>query len=461
MRRNTPILSAFALVGALGLGACDLDVPAQNDPELDELAENPTVEAVVGACTGLQIGSRTGTAAANGYVLQLGVLGREAYNLDNAEPRFVTELLAGSLSPSSAFGGNFWSPPYRNMRLGDLTIAGAEKLDAFDDTQKAAIRGFVRTIRALDLLRVISTRDDIGAVIDTSISFEELSEGKLAPIVPREEVYAEIARLLDEAAGDLAAGGDGFPFVLSPGYAGFDTPATFRTFNRGLRARTAAYQADYATALAVLPQSFLNEAAATVEELEVGPAHAYSTNTGDITNDLASKPIYAHPSLETDAQLNGEVPDARFARKVTKVTELGSSQDLTSDLKFTRYHPTAPVPILRVEELILLRAEARWGTNDLAGAKADLDLIRTVSGGLAPMAETPTADELLAELLYNRRYSLMFEGGHRWIDARRMGMMDTIPLDDPGHQRNVRYPLPTAECDARLDEPACDMTSAE
>lgn len=94
------------------------------------------------------------------------------------------------------------------------------------------------------------------------------------------------------------------------------------------------------------------------------------------------------------------------SRKVTKTTELGSGQMLTSDLKFTRYpSPTSLVPIVRNEELVRLRAEARWGTSDLACAKADLDLICTVSGGLAPMAEASIADEMFAELFYNRRYA--------------------------------------------------------
>jgi hypothetical protein len=35
----------------------------------------------------------------------------------------------------------------------------------------------------------------------------------------------------------------------------------------------------------------------------------------------------------------------------------------------------------------------------------------------------------------------------------------TLPLDMPDHVRNVRYPIPTAECDARPSEPACALGS--
>ena len=42
---------------------------------------------------------------------------------------------------------------------------------------------------------------------------------------------------------------------------------------------------------------------------------------------------------------------------------------------------------------------------------------------------------------------------------RRFGRMMTLPLDMPDHVRNVRYPIPLAECNARPGEPACELGS--
>ena len=55
--------------------------------------------------------------------------------------------------------------------------------------------------------------------------------------------------------------------------------------------------------------------------------------------------------------------------------------------------------------------------------------VRAVSGGLAPLASTLTADEVENEILYNRRYSLLFEGGHRWIDVRRFDWIRPLAGD--------------------------------
>jgi hypothetical protein len=156
----------------------------------------------------------------------------------------------------------------------------------------------------------------------------------------------------------------------------------------------ACYTEDYATALTALNSSFIDETAATVAALETGVYWTFSTGSGDVTNGLVNRNIYAHPSVVADAQMNGAVKDNRAVRKTRVVDPPGAAQGLSSDLKFTMYSATAPVPIIRNEELILLRAEAKWGTNDLPGAIADLNRVRTVSGGLAALATTLTALEV-------------------------------------------------------------------
>src|SRR5690606_1191605 len=92
-------------------------------------------------------------------------------------------------------------------------------------------------------------------------------------------------------------------------------------------------------------------------------------------------------------------------------------------------------------------------TTDLPGAVDDLDLIRTSAGGLAPYSGPVTVPALTDELLYNRRYSLLFEGGHRWIDMRRFGRLGDLPLDLPDHTVQPRFPFPEAECLARVPAP--------
>lgn len=466
MRLKLPGIAALAATLSLvPLAGCELFVPDLNNPPLDDLELNPTRVTVGAACTGLLIGNRRNRAQPNGYISVLGILGREAYNFDQADPRYFGELLEGQLQRGSPFGGNFWTAPYANIRLANIVQRSANRVSDYSASEVSAILGFTKTIEATDLLEIAVTRDTNGGVIDTD---RELEDG-LGAMVDLPAMYAEIARLLDEGAMDLAAGGDAFPFELSSGYRGFSTPSTFASYNRAMRARVAAYQKDYAAVNTALGGSFLNDGMVagplTVADLEVGVYHAYSTAAGDQVNNLINPNIYAHPTFLMDAQMNGMNIDERAARKAVDTDDPGSARGLSSDIKYTLYtRPDSPVPVIRNEELLLLRAEARFFTGDEPGARADLNRVRTTSGGLTDLTDTLDEAAFITALLYERRYSLAFEG-HRWIDARRFGRVMDLPLDMPSgedppeHGHNVRFPIPQAECDARPGEQRCMLGS--
>ncbi len=438
---RTTLLALVVSIAALP--GCDLEVGDLNNPALDDLENNPTPSGISAAATGLLIGNRVDYAEANGYIAILGILGREAYNFDAADPRYITELLEDQLDPGSGrFGGNFWSVPYSNVRNSNIVLNALEKVSGMTPEEIAATRGFARTIQALDLLIVINTHDVNGAVIETNRPLG----ADLAPIANKADTFAFIEKLLDDAATDLSAGGEVFPFNLSSGFAGFDTPETFRLFNRAIRARVAVYREDYQVALDALDESFLDDTAS----LDLGVYHVYGTGSGDTANDLNDPNLFGHPSITLDAEMKGDGnPDDRVANKIFQTEEPRSSAGLTSDLGFAAYQsPTAPAPIIRNEELILIRAEANMGLDNIQEAADDINLIRTTSGGLDPRAdldETNIEDELLNQ----RRYSLLFEGGHRWIDMRRFGRLDELPLDVDGHRMNDAFPIPSPETDAR------------
>jgi starch-binding outer membrane protein, SusD/RagB family len=442
-------LSCIGILGTLSTAACDLDIPDLNNPGLGELQDTPTVASVTAACSGLLIGSRRNRAAENGYVSLLGILGREALVNDNADPRYTREMLQGELSRSSPFGGNFWALPYTNIRLANVILAGVDKVAEFSPAQQAGIRGFAHTMQALDLLEVIVTHDTNGAVIDT----DHPIGSPLAPIVDRDTTYTEIARLLDDSVADLQAGGAAFAFPMSSGYHdfGFDVPANFLKFNRALRVRVAVYMKDYNRALTELPGSFIDDTSAMIN-FKTGVYYEYSTKSGDAANGLINTNIFVDPPVMTEAQSNAGTIDARFSSKV----------DLNEDkqLVFSKLYPSnsTPVATIRNEELILLKAEALFFTGNVEGAVNELNIVRTKSGGLLALTDgNPDKMKFTDELLYERRYSLLFEGGHRWIDLRRFGL--PLPLDNMSDKQNVRFPIPLAECDPRPNEPRCMLGS--
>ena len=349
-------LPAAALLGSLTIGACNsLDITDLNNPPLEALEGSPTASAINSAATGLLIGARTGIVGTTGYVSELGIFGREVYVLSGDDPRFVTELLIGPLEGGNgAFGGAHWAPRYANIRNSNVILNAVDKVASFTAQEKEGIRGFAKTMQALDLLLVINTRDAFGAAIDVNTD----PTGDPAPIVPRPQVFQRVVQLLDEARTHLQAAGTAFSFPLSEGFAGFDTPATFVRFNRALRARVAVYLADYNGALTALGQSFIDPNGA----LTLGVYHTFGTGAGDITNgsfDPTGRALRGHPSFVANAQRkpNGQ-PDDRTSKNA-QAPDVLTREDLSSDKIVTVYNsPSASVPIIRNEELILLRAEA-------------------------------------------------------------------------------------------------------
>jgi hypothetical protein len=57
---------------------------------------------------------------------------------------------------------------------------------------------------------------------------------------------------------------------------------------------------------------------------------------------------------------------------------------------------------------------------------ADINNIRVNSGALDPIATPASASAFIHALLYERRYSLLFEGAHSWADYRRFGMLPQL-----------------------------------
>jgi hypothetical protein len=453
-------LLAALCASTLGVGACNLDIPDLNNPSLEFLEETPTPSAVYAASTGLLLGSRANKTNQNGYVAHLGILGRESYTFDPGDPRFVTEMLAGaSLDPGSpAFGGSQWTQPYANIRNANTLLVALEKVAGVEDPDKEAIRGFTKTMQALDFLTIVTTRDTNGGPIDVGGDYNQP-----APIETKERMLAHIVTLLDESKAHLMAAGPKFPFPLSSGYRDFDkqtdkpivflTTANFLKFNRALKARVEVYRENWQGALQALGESFVDRS----KPMSLGVYHAFGTGSGDTGNGLTSPNIFAHPSIVTDAERKPDCTDEaaqpfkclddRVKNKITE-TDSRTYQGLTSKYMFTLYGDNAtPLPIIRNEDLLLLRAEANIHLTQYEAAEADINHVRAVSGGLPPV-------ELVGEnavnvLLYERRYSLLFEGGHRWIDMRRYGMLDALPKDKPDHAVHPRFPIPVAETDAR------------
>jgi hypothetical protein len=461
--RKTLSVGVFLLL-MLGSSCKDSFVPNLNDPELTGAVT--TLGQIQAQVSGLLAGDREQQSF---QILVLETMGRDAYRIDVADPRYL-DMPFGEFNPGAFLADFPYNVHYRAIRGAQALYAGIDA-GPFTTEQKSAVKGFARTLEAMQYMALINTRGNQGLPIQTG-------SGTLDPIRCEPAVLTHIATLLDEGATLLAAGGSSFPFTLPTGFTAFgtfNTPATFRTFNRALAAKNLRYlgfvsfaangtknTTALTAAAAALTQSFENFT--NPATLTNGVYHTYSTASGDLENrNFDRSVIRVNPRVLAEA----DPGDARVTAKTQKSPSFllaNSDNSVTSDIIFLNVTgPTSPIPIIRNAELVLLDAEIQWGLGNYTTALARSNFVRVNEGGLAPRTEAQLGGfgtaagqlNLLREILKQKRYSLLFESDSRLVDYRLYGLFPELGAEKGSTNTPQVIPFPQSEIDARQNNLVC------
>ena len=435
MKKFINIKFLLLLLLVLSVASCKKEYGNLNSPTVEDYLTNASKDQLNNLVSGTESAMRNNLGL---YLDDIGAVGREMYRFSGADPRYVTDLLGGgnsTLSSSGFYITNVWSSRYRVVKNCNVLEEAAGNSTLISDAEKKAYTGFAKTIKAYQLLLILNLTDKNGIRIDVA------DPKQLGPIVGNTEALAAIAAMLDAGKADLSGSTVSFP--LSSGFSGFTDAAGLTKFNRALAARVAVYRKDWPAALTAVNESFYS----LDGDFSTGVYNVFATGTGDQLNSAffpqnqAGEVRLAHPSYATDI----ETGDDRLAKASLRASSTSSS-GLSSDRDVWVYtSSTAPVPIIRNEELILIYAEAniQLGGAGLTAAVEALDKIRTTHN-LLPYAGAVSSSALTTELLKQRRFSLFFEG-HRWLDLRRYDLLSTLPVDRPDDDVWSEFPLPNTE----------------
>lgn len=423
------------------LNACNKKIGSLNGATIEELSANATSFQLNNVVTGTEAGMRRGI---DFYLDDLGVIGREMYRFAGSEPRYTSDLLgigaSTTLDNNSFYLTNPWNARYRVVKNCNILIDAANASTSITAAQRKGYLGFAKTIKAYQLLL------NLNLTYTNGVRIEVADFDNPGPVVDYPNSLQAIATMLDDAKTDFT--GSEILFNLSSGFDVARDPATKKItaagmikVNRALAARVALYRGLWAAALTALNESFFD----LNGDFNNGAFSTFSTGPNDQLNlayfvqNASGEVRLAHPSFATDI-----LPaDDRIA-KATLRTAPVTKDNLTSNRDVWVYtSATAPLPLIRNEELILIYVEAKIELNQIPDAIVALNRIRT--GHNLPVyagAITPVA--LTTEMLYQRRYSLFFEG-HRWLDMRRKGRLNQLPIDRAGDDVWDKFPLPLTE----------------
>lgn len=471
--------TTIALAGAvLAFAGC-------KDSAIVNPEDAPTVEALSGAltkgslqqlATGVLAQDRAAVVGTFTHYVLSAIFARDVYRVDASEPRYVGETLAAQPDPGSFAGGGGWGQFYTATRAAtNLLIAlPTASTTEVSVAEKAAAAGFIKTIKAMDYYRVAELRDTVGFVIQGE------DPNEVNAILCKTPGLAAIAALLDSAFADLnsAGGATKLPFALPAGWTAFgrdySVVSNIILFNRALKGkvdfyrgldRTSPQPALFTQAVAELTQALgAAPGAVPASQFAVGAYYNFVPGGSEATaNNRSDDKIGLNPSVRAGIEA-GDTRGAKIVNR-TGTTALLTGFGISTTTTYVGSVPSlanqsAPIGILRDEELVLLRAQANIELNLFALAAADINSVRT-SYGLAPIAVPATKEAARTAVLYEKRYSLLFEGPQRLVDLRGYGRLNSgfFAPETATDPYNAAFPIPKAEADYRNNEIACQASA--
>jgi hypothetical protein len=329
---------------------------------------------------------------------------------------------------------DIWAVLYDGINRVNHILEKVPSLPDLEETEKNEILGEARFLRALHYHNLVKLYGDVPLRLQ-SVSLDEAPDIARSPVA---EVYARIAADLEAAEGLVTK----------------TEPATRVTAGAvdALQARVALYQGDYPTAVAeadeVLGQGYT--LAATYPEL-------FDPEEQDTPEDILKVTFTAQQFTLIGFYYNldegrGELApsqslidaydpaDERLAWSI-----LGTEEGSASGVKFPTTIGAEDFHVIRLAEVLLIKAEALARQDDLGGAVDGYNPVRTRAGLAAHTLGTDvtTQADVLAAIDLERRLELALEGD-RWPDLVRTGRAVEV-MGIPEFQ--TLYPIPQTEID--------------
>ena len=346
---------------------------------------------------------------------------------------YENRLLSGSSAISTQ---SIWSDCYSKLYTVNIALERLALSNGLTPAVKKQLTGEAEFLRAFFYFYLVNLYGNVPLLTSSNYTFNSV-----APRSPAAQVYRQIISDLKDAQN-----------LLVDGYVASDalTPTAEKLrpnkwVATALLARTYLYTGAYDSA-ALQASAVINNANYTLssrngvflknssealwqwQPVNTGwnteDARIFLLPPGGPTNSFVTPyPVYLSPQLLGSF----EAGDGRRRDWVDSVIVNGivyyypyKYKSATLNAPVTEY-----LMIFRLAEQYLIRAEARVRVNsDFAGARADLDTIRS-RAGLSPVTANDSSS-LLATVRHERQVELFTEWGNRWLDLKRTGTVDGV-----------------------------------
>lgn len=383
------------------------------------------------------------TGDVTGMSILMGAYSDELVSYSNyglpEETFFVNNLQADNATVAS-----LWSDSYSLIYAANAVLEGVAASQSLSGSDRDRLSGEALFLRSYIYSYLVQLFGDIPYVTGT-----DYTVNKSLPRTGSAEMYTRLIADLELAESRLA-----------DDYYGSGRARPNKSAAAALLARVSLLAGDYALAADKASQVINNTAQYTISPdldnvfligspgiiWQLAPA-APTLNTLEGQNFIFSSGPPPERALSAGLMAAFEPGDLRRDHWIGTVTD--GTDTWYHPFKYKQAGPTGASQEysvqLRIEEMYLIRAEARAQSGDIIGAKDDIDVIR-LRAGLPGTAANDTAS-LLNAILRERRVEFFTELGHRFFDLKRFGAADAFlsPVKPGWNAFDITLPVPLRE----------------
>lgn len=453
MKNSIHLKQILALLMCCFLTSCEdfLEVEAPDHKIVSETVFNND-ETALSAMTGIynQLASVSFSSGGPSSVSVLAGL-----SSDNLSPIRETNLPFMEFEQHSILPNNFrnldlWTSAYNIIYMTNSLLEGLVKSENISIEVRNRLEGESKFVRAFTYFYLVNLYGEVPLILST-----DYRENSMATRDSELEIYRQIIE-------DLQVGAE----VLNNDYTQGERIQVNRYTAIALLARVNLYLQgwDQAEALSSqiiaanakyqlledLNQVFLANSLEAIWQISPRGRGAISTHTqeGAIFIIHPFLTFLSHLKLTDSLVASLESEDQRLLSWIQLHQSAQSYYSFKYKIRNSTNDMSEYSMVLRLAEQYLIRAEARAMQNNLSGAIADLDRIRS-RAGLAPIAEINSGiskEELIELIMEERKRELFTEWGHRWLDLKRTGSAgEVLGERSLWQETDLLYPIPETE----------------
>jgi hypothetical protein len=172
------------------------------------------------------------------------------------------------------------------------------------------------------------------------------------------------------------------------------------------------------------------------------------TKLGTITWAPSDK-LWGSYDQDNDIRFSTYLMDEPLLKAETPVRQSHIIKKYTGTAYTTNNENLGDIKVFRTGEMVLIRAEAKAESNDLAGATADINMLRSARiSNYTNVADFASKDAAITAILEERLKELPFEGHRFWDLKRKEKAVERVGNDIPSSKgatlpaNNFRFVLP-------------------